>query len=187
MTHPDNWNRDIDSWTPFLATLFFLYVSGLLNPLNPVQILILSFALSISVLLRFNTYHSEPPPTPYTGMLILLGFIMSIVWIWVLANIVVDLVTIYGNIFGISSTFLAVTFLAVGNCIGDAMAALSISKKGYGGMAMTGCFACPLFNFLIGFSLSSSRLLLLDPEQTKKPLFSRRIEFNLFDQKAVVL
>ena len=116
----------------------FLYVSGLLNFLDPIQILVLTIALSISIALKFNTYSSEPPRSPYTGLLILHSFLMSIVWIWMLANIVVDLITIYGDILGISSTFLGVTFLAIGNCIGDAMASMSISMKGYGGMAMTG-------------------------------------------------
>jgi Ca2+/Na+ antiporter len=100
-----------------------------------------------------------------------------------LANLVVDLVTIYGDLMGISATFLAVTFMAIGNCIGDAVASYSIAKKGYGGMAMTGCFACPLFNFLIGLSLSSARILWED----EGPIFSRSIEFNLFNEKATVI
>ena len=154
MTNTTEWNRNIDSFTPFLSTLFFLYVSGMLDLLNPIQILILSLTLSLSIIIRFNTYNSEPPSTPYSAMMILHSFVMSIIWVWMLASIVIDLISIYGVIFKISPTFLAVTFLSVGNWIGDLTAAYSISKKGYGGMAMIGCFACPLFNFLFGFSLS---------------------------------
>jgi len=67
------------------------------------------------------------------------------------------------------------------------MASLSIAKKGYGGMAMTGAFACPLFNFLIGLSLSSARLLIFDHEDKDSSIFSRTIEFNLFLEKANVI
>jgi hypothetical protein len=70
MTHSDDWNRDLDSLTPFCSVLFFLLVSGLFNPLSPIQIIILSVAFSLSVIMRFNTYHSEPPGSPFTGMLI---------------------------------------------------------------------------------------------------------------------
>lgn len=138
MTNSDNWNRNLDSLTPFCSVLFFLLVSDLFDPLSPIQIITLSCAFSLSVIMRFNTYHSEPPSTPFTGILIFYAFVMSIVWIWMLANLVVDLITIYGDLMGISSTFLAVTLLAVGNCIGDVVASYSISGKGYGGMAMTG-------------------------------------------------
>ena len=134
MTNTSDWNRNIDSFTPFLSTLFFLYVTGMLDLINPIQILILSLAFLLSIIIRCNTYHSEPPPSPYSGWFILFSFIMSIIWIWMLASIVIDLIGIYGIIFKISPTFLAVTFLSVGNWIGDLAAAYSISKKGYGGM-----------------------------------------------------
>lgn len=138
MTSSDKWNRNIDSCTPFLSVLFFLFVSGLFNPLSPIQIIILSSSFSLSILMRFNTYTSEPPGSPIPSLMVFHAFIMSIVWIWTFANIVVDLITIYGDIMGVSSTILAVTLLAIGNCVGDAMASYSIAKKGYGGMAMTG-------------------------------------------------
>lgn len=50
---------------------------------------------------------------------------------------------------------LGFTVLAWGNSIGDLMANLSIAKKGYAEMAMTGCYAAPLFNLLLGLGLST--------------------------------
>ena len=189
MTHTDNWNRDIDSWTPVLSSLFFLYTTELLNIYDPIQILCLSTMFSLSIVIRFNTYHSEAPGFPFSLCFILLSFVMSIMWIWMLANIVVDLISIYGHIFNISSTFLGVSFLALGNCVGDAIASLSLARKGYGGMAMMGCFACPLFNFLIGLSLSSMRLILFDDSEGENfgTILTKGVELDLLDQKATVL
>lgn len=51
---------------------------------------------------------------------------------------------------------------------------------------MTGCFACPLFNFLIGFNLSSMRIIYLENDPTKS-IFSQGISFNLFDENARVV
>ena len=73
----------------------------------------------------------------------------------------------------------------MGNCIGDAIASLSLARKGYGGMAITGCFACPLFNFLIGFSLSCLRVI-FSSESDEKWYF-RCIKFDLMDKNANVL
>ena len=59
------------------------------------------------------------------------------------------------------STLLALTVLAWGNSIGDYMANTSIAKKGFAEMALTGCFAAPLFNNVLGLGLSTFRTNLL--------------------------
>lgn len=94
MTSNEEWCRNVDAWTPFLSVLFVLYTTGLLNIYDPIQIFIISTMFSLSILIRFNTYTSEPPGAPFSDCLIIHSFIMSIVWIWVLANIVVDLISI---------------------------------------------------------------------------------------------
>lgn len=85
---------------------------------------------------------------------------MSIVWIWFFANLFVDVLKIYGELLGINTGFLGITILAIGNCAGDLMANIAIAKKGFGGMALTGCFAGPLFNMLVGLSLATLKLSL---------------------------
>ena len=63
-----------------------------------------------------------------------------------------------GIILGLAPTLLGLTILAWGNSIGDLMANLSIAKKGYAEMAMTGCYAGPVFNLLLGLGLSTLML-----------------------------
>lgn len=85
---------------------------------------------------------------------------MSIVWIWFFANLFVDVLKVYGELLGINTGFLGITILAVGNCAGDLMANIAIAKKGFGGMALIGCFAEPLFNMLVGLALATLKLSL---------------------------
>lgn len=89
---------------------------------------------------------------------------MSIVWIYMLANIIVDLLVLVGMLTGISTAILGLTILSWGNSVGDAIASMSISKKGFGEMAVTGCVAGPVFNLMLGLGLITvkSNLLLDD-------------------------
>lgn len=54
---------------------------------------------------------------------------------------------------GLPSPLLGVTLLAWGNCTGDFIANVSIARKGFGEMALTGCFAGPIFDFAFGMGL----------------------------------
>ena len=79
---------------------------------------------------------------------------MSSVWIWITANTLIDLLKLYGILTGAPPALLGLTVLAWGNSIGDLIANTSIAKKGYAEMAITGCYAAPLFNLLLGLGLS---------------------------------
>jgi Ca2+/Na+ antiporter len=52
------------------------------------------------------------------------------------------------------------------------MANISIAKKGYAEMAMTGCYASPLFNLLLGLGISTLKLNLENYDLNKdiKPI-----------------
>lgn len=75
-------------------------------------------------------------------------------WIWFIANILIDLLGVLGLILGFKPAFLGITVLAWGNSCGDMMANSAVAKKGFARMALIGCFAGPLFNLLIGLGLS---------------------------------
>jgi len=85
---------------------------------------------------------------------------MSIVWIWFAAGFIIDILTIYGSILGISSSYFGITVLALGNSYGDLLACIAISKWGFGSMAITGCFAGPLFDLMLGLAITTLKLVL---------------------------
>ena len=83
----------------------------------------------------------------------MLAFVMSIVWIWLFSDILVDIIIIIGIILNIRPAFLGLTVLAWGNSIGDSIVNVNLSKQGFSTMALTACYAGPLFNILFSFSI----------------------------------
>ena len=80
--------------------------------------------------------------------------VVSCVWIWFLSNFVVDTLTLIGFITELSSAFLGVTLLAMGNCVGDFVADLSIAGLDLVDMAITGTYSSPTFNLMLGLGFT---------------------------------
>ena len=77
------------------------------------------------------------------------------VWVYTLCEIIVDLLEVLGIITGLPPSFLGLTILSWGNSLGDFMASVSLSKRGLGEMAMTGCIAGPVFNLMLGLGVTT--------------------------------
>ena len=79
---------------------------------------------------------------------------MSILWIFWISNVLIDVLGLLGLVFSIPPAFLGITVLAWGNSVGDTVANAGVAKRGLARMAITGCFAGPFFNLCIGLGLS---------------------------------
>jgi sodium/potassium/calcium exchanger 6 len=86
---------------------------------------------------------------------------MSVLWIWMIAKVLVDILNTIGVIFNISSAFLGMTFLAFGNSAPDLTLNCSLARAGYGEMGLAGSIAGPLFNLLIGLGSAMIKNTLL--------------------------
>ncbi len=82
------------------------------------------------------------------------ALVVSGVWTWFLSAFVIDLLTLIGFITELPSAFLGVTLLSIGNSISDFIADVSIANLSYIDMAITGTYACPTFNMMLGFAIS---------------------------------
>ena len=70
-----------------------------------------------------------------------LSAIIGLIWSYIITAILIDLLTIIGVIAKLDSTYLGLTILAVGNALPDSLTVISLSKKGYALMGITGVYA----------------------------------------------
>eukprot|EP00744_Colponema_vietnamica_P006584 GILI01009547.1.p1 GENE.GILI01009547.1~~GILI01009547.1.p1 ORF type:complete len:266 (+),score=84.74 GILI01009547.1:22-798(+) len=84
----------------------------------------------------------------------MLAFIMSVVWIFVVASELVEILSTMGRLAGISGSIIGITIVAWGNGSADLIANLAIARSGCAAMSVTGCYAGPMFNMLIGLGIS---------------------------------
>ena len=75
---------------------------------------------------------------------------MAALWIDTIADQLVKLLTFLGVICGIPGNIMGLTVLAWGNSMGDLSANMTMANKGLANMAITACFAGPVFNILVG-------------------------------------
>ncbi|KAI3791655.1 hypothetical protein L2E82_05515 [Cichorium intybus] len=115
---------------------------------------------SIGIALATCTFAFTSSTTPPQKCLLFwyaIGFLMSVTWTYLTADELVSLLESLGNIIGISPSIIGLTILAWGNSIGDLTANVAMAM--YGGadgtqIAMSGCYAGPLFNVLVGLGFS---------------------------------
>ncbi|XP_074643754.1 sodium/potassium/calcium exchanger 5-like isoform X2 [Tubulanus polymorphus] len=80
-------------------------------------------------------------------------FILSLVWISVFSYIMVWMITVIGFTLGIPDTVLAMTLVAAGVSVPDAIASIIVIKDGYGDMAVSNAIGSNVFDILLCLGL----------------------------------
>lgn len=95
------------------------------------------------------------------GLVALYSFAIAAMWIDMFASEIVGILHFLGILASVNPAVLGVTVLAWGNSLTDFIANTNMAGKSAGGtsMAMTACFAGPLFNMLVGLGLGFWMLL----------------------------
>eukprot|EP00818_Percolomonas_sp_WS_P003485 CAMPEP_0117443628 /NCGR_PEP_ID=MMETSP0759-20121206/4796_1 /TAXON_ID=63605 /ORGANISM="Percolomonas cosmopolitus, Strain WS" /LENGTH=831 /DNA_ID=CAMNT_0005235615 /DNA_START=130 /DNA_END=2622 /DNA_ORIENTATION=- len=153
---------DKEEWSKFFAVLspvfipwFTLWAIGypmfMVGPIPLGAILtVIGIVFAIGI---FFTSQSRKTPV-YHSVLVLLSFFMGIIWIYILANELVDVLQTIGILWQVSDAILAVTVLTWGNSLGDMVSDVVVARSGFPDMACAAIFGGPTLNLLIGIGLS---------------------------------
>ncbi|KAF7852248.1 hypothetical protein BT93_L5388 [Corymbia citriodora subsp. variegata] len=107
--------------------------------------------------LAYVTTKKSDPPKKCLFPWLAAGFLMSVTWTYIIAEELVSLLVSVGIIFRISPSILGLTVLAWGNSLGDLIANVAMAVNGGADgvqIAISGCYAGPVFNTLMGLGLS---------------------------------
>ena len=148
------WDRRVALIFPLGAATFLWLVFQLYQWSWYYVLGIYGLAIILTALIYLLT-RKNPGAFPVWGVIFpFVNFLISVVWMWFLANIIVDIIEIVGNISDISIPFLGVTFMAIGNSVGDMMTDISLAKIGFPQMGMTATVSGSVFNVMLGMGMS---------------------------------
>ncbi|CAN6361964.1 unnamed protein product [Urochloa humidicola] len=152
----DSWSKPYAVSSAFLSPLLLAFITSPTNPIFLISGAALGSLLAAAA--AHTTTSTSPPSTPRSRLPWLFGgFLMSILWSYLIARELVALLVSIGLVAGVKASVLGATVLAWGNSLGDLVADVAMAAHGGAPGAQTavaGCYAGPAFNMVVGLGLS---------------------------------
>ena len=182
MAEAEKWDRTRASIIPITIVPAFYFLA---NNWNTECLWMIIPGAIMGIYIKFKTKAKEGPNW-LMNCFGILSFLMSVMWIKFASDSIMDLLKLFGYVSELPASLFGLTILAWGNCLGDAIANLAMTKKGYGEMAITASLAGPIFNVLIGLGLSMFIKFLSMDDPYSKAKFSLYKTNGTFDPVSVL-
>jgi len=145
-----------------------------------IPIMFVVFVVAGALVLRYAPGGDANMALFVSGPIAFYGFVVAATWIDAIADQLVGLLGFLGVILHIPGSVMGLTVLAWGNSMGDLSANMTMARKGLANMAITACFAGPVFNILIGLGGGFSALSSITGEPYKAVTLTPSIETGFF-------
>jgi len=132
--------------------------AGMLGGVYPAWALALCLGILLATFVLATTVAQKAPK--WHAALGFAGFVVAVVWIYSVANEIVNVLQVIGDMLGINRAILGITVLAWGNSIGDFVSNYTVAKQGFPQMAVGACFGGPALNVLLGIGISCTLMCL---------------------------
>lgn len=152
------WNKWYAACVPIFSPLWIFFainpefVVYMIGGKFPIIVIFILLGIPASLLLLISTRSDRPPI--FQPLLVVLCFVLSSFWIYWGARELLDVLSTLGILWNFSDAILAVTILAWGNSIGDAVSNIVVARQGHAKMAVGAIFGGPLLNLLIGLGIA---------------------------------
>ena len=133
-----------------LATHHF--ASASIGGVFPVWALLLCIGSLVSAVVFFTSGLSRPPR--YYVAFVVGCLAMSLVWMYLISCELLDLVRLFGHVFGVSDSALGLTIMSWGISAGDVYSNLTLTAAGFRNMSLASSLSASSFTLLIGVGLS---------------------------------
>ena len=177
----NNWKKLLNAVQLLLCSLVSVLLLPAPSTLASVPTVVIAglVGLLLMIVVLFTSSQGHVP-IYFKPVYTLLGFVMSVIWIYTIANEIVSLLSAFGFMFNISSTILGLTVLSWANSVGDLVSDMAMAKQGFSQMAVSACIGGPCLNMLLGVGIASTLYILRTGESIHMKLSGSLIISSAF-------